>query len=337
MTKTKSEFDDLSADELREQLIALREENIELALHFLNVVRQLRTPLSFIQGYGKLLLSDEDDFAPLNEKQTEAVEAMTNSAIRGNDLVHEIMKIVARAQSYENYGSSLVSYYQLQINKLKRELENAKLKDETIENTIIDFSHEMYQPLSTILAYLNLYQMKALTDSDALAELVKVFDEKANQSLAAFNIFRSRTATVNALFEEADPQSIHLAELINLSEYDVKFDIDKLPPLNLPETFHLVFLLLRYELTGFPAEKISLLAEVQMNRVQVTISSRFYSSMFANFVDFETNKVSCSVPSGFCIANDFVRKVGGEIFMEASAENGTTVTLNLPIYREEST
>ena len=98
MANQNSELDELSADELRGQLIALQEENRTLYIHVANMVADLRTPLTVIQSYADMLLSEENDlFSPLDEKQTKAVDAMRNSAVRSNEVIEGLIKMLTKA------------------------------------------------------------------------------------------------------------------------------------------------------------------------------------------------------------------------------------------------
>jgi len=137
MTKQNSELDELSADELRERLIALQEENKALTDLFHTIVYDLRAPLAMIAGAAHLLLDgDQDLFPPLDENQAVVVEIVKNHANRVDEVYHELMKLVEKANTLENLGSSLVQDYQRQLFEANQQLDNLNLKHEATQDAL---------------------------------------------------------------------------------------------------------------------------------------------------------------------------------------------------------
>ena len=109
--------------------------------------------------------------------------------------------------------------------------------------------------------------------------------------------------------------------------------------LRLLESFGQVFRLLWHTFNGVVPKKLPLVAKKEHERLHLTIISKVYSAMFSYDIDSETNRVSCNERphlSSVCIANEFVKKVGGTMFMESDANNGSVISMILPIYQEES-
>ena len=340
MTNQKSDLDELSAAELRQRLIASQEENKVLTDLFHTIVFELRTPFGIIQSYGHLLLRNEQDyFPPLDEKQTEAVTAMKNNAIRGNEVIGELIDKVTRAKRFENLGASLVQDYRRELLEANQRLDSFEQRKEALHNLILNFTHDFYTPLTIIRAYTKLYQEKQFLPSDSLEKLIEIFESNAKLCLNSFQLFRSAYATIYSLYEDWNWQITSLDELLDPSEYDVQSEIEEFPPLQLPESFSQVFRLLWHTLNGVTPKKLSLIVREENAQLNLTIISDVYSSLFVYYIDLETKKVSCNGPralSNICIANEFVKKVGGTMLMEADVKNGSVVTLILPVYREES-
>ena len=340
MTNQNSDLDQLSAAELRQRLIVAQEENQKLNTIVATMVSELMTPLNVINSDGNLLLEAENDlFSPLNEKQTKAVGYMQAGAVRSKEIFQDAIKILTKPEALENLESSLVQDYRRQLHEANQQLDNLQNRKDALHDLFLNFVHDFYTPLTIILAYTKLYQEKQFLPSGSLEELVEIFDSKAKMCLASFQIFRSAYATIYASHEDFDWQIMRLNQLVDASEFEVQFEMEEYPLLRLPESFGQVFRLLWYTFNGVEPKKLPLVVKKDREQLHLTIISEIHNAMFSYDIDSETNRVSCNERprlSSICIANEFVKKVGGTMFIKSDAKTGSTVILILPIYQQES-
>jgi hypothetical protein len=339
MTNQNSDLDQLSAAELRQRLIAAQEENKALTEAFQTLTFEVRSQLTVIAGATTLLGKEQTNFPILDEQQAEIVEIAINGVNRANEVIYELLEMVEKAGGFESFGSSLVQSHRRELLEANQRLDSFEQRQEALHNLILNFVHDFYTPLTIIRAYTKLYQEKQFLPSNSLEKLIEIFESNAKLCLISFQLFRSAYATIYALYEDWNWQITGLDELLDPSEYDVQSEIEEFPPLRLPKSFSQVFRLLWHTLNGVNPKKLSLIVREENAQLNLTIISDVYSSLFVYYIDLETKKVSCNEPralSSICIANEFVKKVGGTMLMETDVKNGSVVTLILPAYWEES-
>lgn len=236
------------------------------------------------------------------------------------------------------------------VTDIKLAEEQLKLKAQELEQFAYIASHDLQEPLRSVVSYLQLLQEQNQGKLDGESESyidVAIEGAKRMKRLMEGLLTYSRVESGAKAFEKVDLNEVMVLLkkdlLIQIKESEASLEIDELPVVNADSTqMRLLFQNLITNGIKFRKEDTKPLIKVEVRQVENTwefavkdngigIEKEFYERIFVIFQRLHTRQEYEGTGIGLAICKKIVERHGGQIWIESQLEKGTTVHFTIPM------